>query len=196
MVITGFIYNIFRSAKAPDTVPVIPIEASDVIPYLQDGDIILRQGDAVWSAAFSDLSLTDKRFSHLGIVRIRENELSIINSVGSILNSRKGVESVSLEKFLGSAMSVGIFRTKNVDGFQISETAISLLGRPFDWDFDLDDDSKIYCTELLYVILKSIAPEINLVTRYFETINKDILPLDSISDSEYFEEIFYIELGK
>jgi hypothetical protein len=64
-----------------------------------------------------------------------------------------------------------------------------LKGRPFDWNFDLNEDGRIYCTELLYVVLKKTAPEITLRLIKIDALDKMILPLDSCYDSEYFTEI-------
>ena len=51
---------------------------------------------------------------------------------------------------------------------------------------------KLYCTELLYVILKRIAPEIILKTVYVKALGKEIIPLDAVSKSDEFEEILVI----
>jgi len=170
-----------------------PIDSSVVIPYLKNGDIILRQGDGPWSPAFRDMSLTDKRFSHLGIVRINSEDISIINSVGFLTNKKKGVEVKTLEEFLSVAQVVGVFRANFIEGNKISDKALDYVNCPFDWDFDLDDDRKIYCTELLYAVLKSYALENYLTTIYVEKIKKEIVPLDSISHSAAFDEIMYIK---
>jgi len=190
---------------------LIAIDSSVVIPYLKDGDIILRKSNAGWSDIFNRFSLTDKRFSHLGIIRIHNGNISVINSVGNIsiseesvpskLKNRKpevtelsGVHEISLNNFLKVAINIGIFRSRFIDGSLISEKAAGLIGIPFDWDFDIDDDSKIYCTELLYAVINSIAPEHNIETRYLDILGRDIIPLDSISAACAFEEILYIEL--
>jgi len=190
LLITAGILYIFTPRKLPDNV----IDYLKIEPYLQDGDIILRQGDATWSAVFSDFSLTDKRFSHVGIVRIRDGDISIIHAIGNILNKARGVEVISLERFMQQAMSVGIFRARYVDAALISDKVMNYVGLPFDWDFDISDDSKIYCTELLYVVLRDIAPQYNITTRFVDTLNREIIPLDSISNSHLFEEILFIEL--
>jgi hypothetical protein len=170
------------------------ISVSDVEPYLKDGDIILRLSNAPWSLAFKDFSLTDKRFSHLGIVRIRDGNIVIINSVGYLTNKEKGVDEVSLKDFLPVARAIGVFRARFADGPMISDKAVEYMGRPFDWSFNLNDDGKIYCTELLYAAIKCIVPEHHLSTYYLEAIGKEIFPLDSISNSSDFDEIMYINL--
>jgi hypothetical protein len=189
LIIAVSVFIITRRTKE-DTIDLI--DPSEVIPYLKDGDIMMRLGDGPWSPAFRNMSLTDKRFSHLGVVRIRNEKISIINSVGFLTNKKKGVEEVSLEKFLEVAKRIGVFRAKFMDGNLISDKALDYIDRPFDWGFDLNDDSKIYCTELLYTILKSYEQESNLKTVYDERINKEIVPPDSISNSATFDEIIYI----
>jgi hypothetical protein len=186
LIIAVSVFIITRRTKE-DTIDLI--DSSEVIPYLKDGDIIMRLGDGPLSPVFMDISLTDKRFSHLGVVRIRDEKISIINSVGSLTNKEKGVEEVSLEKFLEGAKRIGVFRAKFKDGSLISDKALDYMDRPFDWGFDLNDDSKIYCTELLYAILKSYEQESNLKIVYDERINKEIVPPDSISNSSAFDEI-------
>jgi hypothetical protein len=181
---------IFTHQKKDD---IKPIDSSIVIPYLKDGDIILRQGDGPWSPAFRDMSLTDKRFSHLGIVRIHDGNISIINSVGYLTNNKKGVEEKTLEEFLSVARISGVFRANFTEGSKISDKAVEYVNYPFDWDFDLEDDSQIYCTELLYAILKYYALENYLTTIYVEKIKKEIVPLDSISNSAAFDEIIYFK---
>ena len=168
------------------------ITVSDVISYLKDGDIILREGNGPWSPAFRNFSLTDKRFSHLGVVRIRDGDVSVISSEGYFMNNKRGVEEASLEKFLNVAYAIGVFRAKYTEGTLISDKAMEYMGCPFDWDFNLNDESKIYCTELLYATLKHVSPEHNVSTRYVDAISKEVIPLDSISNSEDFEEIVYL----
>ena len=169
-----------------------PPRLSDVIPYIQDGDIILRMTEGTWSMTFREFSPKDKRFSHCGIVRKRDSEITIIQSMGSFSNPDMGVEQVSLNNFLTVASSVGIFRLKGADGSVISDTAMLYLDRLFDFDFDLEDDSKVYCTELLYLSLKPLNYEHILPKVYIDEIGKPAITMDSISNNSAFEELVYI----
>ena len=171
---------------------ITSITAAMIVPHLRDGDVILRMSNGALSETFSNFSLTDNRFSHLGIVRIYNDNISIINSLGFITNRERGVEETPLYDFLKVALSIGVFRIQSVEGSIISDKAIGYLGYPFDWSFDLNDGSKIYCTELLYLVLKQVNSEHILSTRYLEQINREIIPLDSISNSPYIDEILYI----
>lgn len=177
---------------------IAPIDSILVLPYLKDGDVILRMGDGHLSPKFRDMSLTDKRFSHLGIVRIKDGDISIINSVGYIMKRERGVEVKTLEDFLYNAQLLGVYRANFIEGNKISDKAVDYINYPFDWDFDLNDDGKIYCTELLYAVLKFYGLENYLKTIHIEMFNdrvaiRDIVPLDSISNSAAFDEILFIK---
>ena len=187
VLVLGVYFIIFPRIEDSSITSVI--SAAGVLPYLNDGDVILRMSDAAWSEVFSNFSTTDNRFSHLGIVRIRGGTITIIHSLGSIRNRTKGVEETSLDAFLEAANAIGIFRVQSVEGSIISDTVMEYLGRPFDWSFDLNDDSRIYCTELLYVVLKKTGLEHLLSTIFLERINREVIPLDSISNSPHFIKI-------
>jgi len=169
------------------------IQEDTILPYLNDGDIICRLGDRVWSMYFKELSPNDKRFSHLGIVRIRNNTVSVINAEGLTKEKKDFVNEVSLNDFLKCAQKTGIYRLKNIEGEIVSDTALEYIGFPFDWQFDMEDNSKLYCSELLYVILKKIEPTIVLKKVFIKEMHKNIIPLDVCSQSEYFTEVGYWE---
>ena len=158
---------------------------------VQDGDIICRLGDRIWSLYFKGLSKQDKRFSHLGIIHISEGEIFVINAEGLAWEGRDKVSIDSLAHFIKPAGMIGIYRLPDVNGEIISKEALKFIDRPFDWYFDLENDEKIYCTELLYAALKYTYPEIQLKT--IKKYGRDIIPLEAISDSPQFLEILFIQ---
>jgi hypothetical protein len=167
------------------------VQEDEILSSLNDGDIICRLGDRLWSKFFKELSPNDKRFSHLGIVRIRDNIVSVINAEGLAIEGKDYVNEVSLKDFLKTAQSIGIYRVKNIQGEIISDTALEYIGRHFDWKFDMEENNNLYCTELLYVILKKLDTNIELNKIWLKEINKYIIPLDICLQSEYFLEIGY-----
>ncbi|MDR2596756.1 MAG: hypothetical protein LBC76_05475 [Treponema sp.] len=169
------------------------VQEDKILPYIKDGDIICRLGDRIWSMYFKELSPHDKRFSHLGIIRIRNDIISVINAEGLADEGKDFVNEVPLREFLKSAQKIGIFRLRTIEGEVVSNTAIEYIGLPFDWQFDMEDNNKLYCTELLYVILKKINVDIVLKKVFIKEIGKNIIPLDICSQSEYFMEIGYWE---
>jgi len=168
------------------------IYADDIAEYCEDGDIICRLGDRLWSALLQDLSTSDKRFSHLGIIRVVDNVISVINAEGTAINGEDFVKEIPLEEFLTFAKSIGIYRFVNYTETTLSDVAVEYVGYPYDWTFDLFDDSKLYCTELLYAVIRKIAPDIKLQTVFQKEISTELVPLEAVSNSEYFKEIIYI----
>jgi uncharacterized protein YycO len=157
----------------------------------QDGDIICRLGDRTWSLYFKGLSKRDKRFSHLGIIHRKDDAIMVINAEGRAWAGKDYVNEVALQEFITPARMIGLYRLDNADGKAITGEALQLIGRPFDWDFDLANTDKLYCTELLYAVLKKTAPEIELATVH--TFRRDIVPLEAISNSTQFREVLFFE---
>ena len=168
------------------------IELDILSEIIMDGDIICRLGDRIWSQYFRDVSVTDRRFSHMGIIRLNNDKITVIHAEGDTGHGIDFVNEITLEEFVEFARTIGIYRINDIDGNQISSSAIEYLGIPFDWQFDMYDDLSIYCTELLYVILKRLAPEKELDKIFVNVLKKEIVPLEAISNSEYFSEIYFI----
>jgi hypothetical protein len=185
---------VFVFRETPQLVLEKRINSEDIAIYLKDGDIICRLGDRLWSLYFKDISSFDKRFSHLGIVRITNNKITVINAEGRAVQGMDFVNEVDLDEFLEIAKAIGIYRLINFDGKIVSSMVMEYIGYPFDWNFDFEDESKIYCTELLYIVLKIIAPEIEIKKIFQKELKKEIIPLEAYSNSEYFEEILYISI--
>jgi len=170
------------------------IDLKNISMNIEDGDIICRLGDRIWSLYFRDVSVTDRRFSHMGILRVNNDLISVIHTEGDTGHGIDYVNETSLEEFIQFARTIGIYRIKDINGSRISDLAAEYLKIPFDWQFDMNDDSKLYCTELLYVILNRLAPQIELNTIYAGLLKKNVIPLDAISDSEYFKEILFLRI--
>jgi len=191
---TILILSIFVYVVLPRGTPIgLTLAELEILSgIIKDGDIICRLGDRLWSQYFRDVSITDRRFSHMGIIRFANDRITVIHSEGNAGSEEDYVSEISLEEFIKFARAIGIYRIKYIDGSKISNLAVEYLGVPFDWQFDLTDDSKLYCTELLYVILKRLAPEIELDKIYINLLGKYIIPLEAISNSKYFSEIYFI----
>jgi hypothetical protein len=132
----------------------------------------------------------------MGVIYINNGLINVINAEGNTGHGRDSVNEISLDEFLKVARAVGVYRIKDIEGRQIANLAIEYMGTPFDWQFDLYDESKLYCTELLYVILKRIDPKLKLNTVYIKELGKEIISLESISKSEYFSELYYVSNDK
>ena len=166
-----------------------------IYSVLENGDIICRRGNRYWSDIIADFSVNDKRFSHVGIIRIVDGVVAVIHSEGSSNHKYSHVKEQTLEIFLENATSVGIYRSDYAKGDQVTDIAVRYIGVPFDWDFDLYDHTKIYCTELIYIILNQIESSIKLKIIHDDKHGKDFIPIEAFSDSNYFYEVLFLGIS-
>jgi uncharacterized protein YycO len=166
-------------------------KANDVLcrleSILEDGDIIFRLGDRPWSMIIKDIATNKKEYSHVGIIK-RKKDVTVISAETLNFDGKDGVVDESLEKFIYVAQSVGIYRLQSSERNRISRIAGEYIGKPFDWEFDIKDDSRIYCSELLYVVLGRIRPDIILNTVYIKEIKKDVIPLDVCEETRILKK--------
>jgi len=190
--------SFYAYIMTPRGVPLVFLESDELFQIVQDGDIICRLGDRFWSQLFRDVSVEDRRYSHVGIVRVdsASGEVTVIHAEGNTGHGRDDVNEVTLPEFLKVARAAGVYRINNADAdidvSRISALAMEYLGIPFDWRFDMRDTTALYCTELLYVVLKRAAPALKLKTAYVKEIGKEVIPLEAISNSEHFTEVYFI----
>src|SRR5579863_815266 len=121
-------------------------------PEIDISQFDFRSGDIVFQHLPSKLGsvicdVTNSPLSHCGMVVERSGELYVIEAIGP-------VRYISLKRWLNQG-DKGRFmqmRLKDVNRTQIDSTvaaAEAMLGRPYDIQYELDDE-KIYCSELVY----------------------------------------------
>jgi hypothetical protein len=128
---------------------------------IHDGDIILRYGYGIISDIIVEQLNEPYSLSHCGIV-CRNDSSIVIHSVSSSISPFDGVQCQSLKSFVKDSKknSVIVVRFKSPDERKslsaISKRAYYYLDKkvPFDHKFDISDSSKIYCSELIYLIIK------------------------------------------
>ena len=162
---------------------------------VEDGDLIFRLGDRPWSMIIKDISEKEKKYSHVGIIR-KTDKITVVNAETLSFDGKDCVIEETLDEFVDVAQCIGIYRYKSAKRSEISKMASAYLGRPFDWDFDINDNSKIYCSELVYDVLKDICDEIAIDTIYVKEIRKDVIPLDFYADKSQFDEILVLEMKR
>lgn len=123
---------------------------------LNSGDIIFRRGTSFVSMLVLNL---DKRspYSHTGIIKLVGDEIFVVHAVPSEEAGEKDLTKIDpLNKFLrkdrATAIAVYRFIEDAITPDEASAFAYrhGLLGTEFDGSFDLSDDSKLYCTELIW----------------------------------------------
>lgn len=126
---------------------------------LEPGDIILRRGSGIASDFISSVLDEPYDVSHCGIIAEHDSALWVIHSVSSSLSDFDGMQAHRLQAFVGQSkpgsVVVSRLRTTQHRG-RIAQRAKNYLRRqvPFDHDFDLVDTTSIYCSELVWRIVR------------------------------------------
>ena len=139
-----------------------------------DGDLILRRGKSFVSQL---VLIGDKKsqYSHVGIVIIRDNTPCVIHAVpGEAENNEpEYVRMETIPEFLDVSKSAdfAVYTLKNQYkdiGDKVAEKAFEYYKKriQFDSSFNLEDHSRLYCTELVWCAF--LAADINLIGAYDE----------------------------
>jgi hypothetical protein len=180
----------------PDKKPDEGFSLEDIIPYVEDGDFILSSEDHLSSYYIRSLSAADKRFSHSGIIRKRDGIITVIGAEGlenKYTEKKHGVTEKILEEYIQDKNNIGIYRAKRNNRKLYSGKAMEYIGVPFDYKYTLDNERELYCTQFVQVVLRETNTRIQLKKTYVKREGKDVILPDSISSSDDFEEIKYIE---
>lgn len=134
------------------------VEKRNIPVEFHNGDIAFRRGIGAASRAVL-ISNNRGSFSHVGIVAQVAGEWRIIHEVpfeGDSYADDK-IRSESIAEFFApdKAASGAIYRLPGLDSMQQNSICNYLFEQldhnlPFDHDYDLDDDSRQYCSELVW----------------------------------------------
>jgi len=127
---------------------------------LQEGDIVFRRGMSLASRVVL-LAGKEGGYSHIGIIVKDSLNWKVIHAVPGETDKKNPEEIIkkeSLSQFFASERAVAgaIFRLDTIESirFQAAQKAKILFERKllFDHQYDLEDSSKMYCTELIYFV--------------------------------------------
>ncbi|MCC7231446.1 MAG: hypothetical protein IT242_00760 [Bacteroidia bacterium] len=128
---------------------------------LHSGDLIFRQGRGVISNSLRCLNREDPSFSHAGIIHLEKGKVFVYHCIGGEENVSSRMRKESLRDFCSPdyVHSFAIYQ------LQVDEHRHSMMdsiagswyrkGLRFDTDFDLSTDSAMYCTEMVYKVIKA-----------------------------------------
>lgn len=118
----------------------------DVSLYdFKDGDIVFQHIPSYLCSVIADI--TDSQYSHCGIVVFKNGQANVLEALGP-------VRYTPIKTWInrGANGHFAQLRPKNLSNTQIKrviQEAEKLLGRPYDIQYELDEQ-KIYCSELVY----------------------------------------------
>ena len=121
---------------------------NDCVAHIESGDLIFRRTQSIEGniAVF----LRSGEYSHVGIISAEDQGIFVIHVVPSFPST---VRKDTLLEFISDSVAFAIYRVDTSPERKKIATffANSWVGNKyFDIDFDLKDDNKLYCTELVY----------------------------------------------
>lgn len=166
------------------------------ILQISEGDIILRRGYGFFSDFIADnLNEDNYDVTHAGILYKKNNEWYVIHSLSSDVSDFDGVQEQKLEEFLvySAPQKILVVRTKGTtaeQGKQIVEEAQKYLAKktPFDHRGVIDNDEKLYCTELIWHIVANRLNYIQLPENYADR-EKLLYNMTGMYSPQYFDII-------
>ncbi len=171
------------------------------ISLLHNGDIILRHGYGIASDLIVNTLNEKYDISHCAIICRDSHQINVIHSVSQSLSDFDGMQKQTLSRFVSDSKknSIIVIRYKNTqksNNYIIANRAAYYLSKkiPFDNDFDIEDSSKFYCTELIWRVIKDTY-QIDIFKNQLKN-KKDQYKFQSLWDTTYFNIIINHHLQK
>jgi len=178
-------------------VHIPPVMPDSVYNKLEEGDIIIRKGNGPLS--FHIMNATKEEYSHCGII-VKEGETwRVIHSMGGSVSKKEkdGLQIMDLDQFVSHAADSMLFicRATFQDslGVKLRDGAYEFLAEeaPFDHSFNLFTRDKIYCSELLFYILRDATGENQMIIR--KKHKSYLLLFETFFNEEKYKPIFHLK---
>ncbi|HMT28224.1 MAG TPA: YiiX/YebB-like N1pC/P60 family cysteine hydrolase [Bacteroidia bacterium] len=127
------------------------------------GDLVFRQGKGLVSELFRKTSKRDPRFSHAGVLVIENNVPFVFHVIGSEENAGPAFRKELLSHFCSksSINSYAVYRNSLLTNREIPvRNYLNNLSNShivFDEQFNLDSDSQLYCSEMIYKLIRQVS---------------------------------------
>jgi hypothetical protein len=194
----GFLFTQCGEEEKSNLYVHVPPELPDsIFNKIADGDFIMRKGNGPLS--FHIMNSTKEEYSHCGIIVKENNKWRVIHSIGGSVaeGSEDGVQIIDLDLFVKDAADSMLYicRPAFQDslGIKIKQKAYEYLDTkaPFDHSFDLFDKNEIYCSELIFYILRDITGKNQMKIRKKE--DAYILLYSTFFEEDKYTPIFHLK---
>ena len=161
---------------------------------VEPGDLVfIRTRNGLWDGVASAASGKKYGFGHVGIVVAPEDSSVILvaHARGNPISSESGVIAEPIQKFAGNASRIGIFRAINVSlarALSVEGKKIASEDIQFDDDFVLNNN-KLYCTELVWVILRDFLGRDPFLQKEV-VFGREIIALRDLEEFKGFKLVF------
>lgn len=160
------------------------------IRLLRDGDLALRTGADVISVMLRQMNRTDKTYSHCGIVMIEDGYPFVYHSIGGEDNPDSHLQRDSAIDFFSPVSNerLGVARLdlQSDQVVRLHSIAQRYLasGVPFDLDFDLATDDKLYCAEFVYKAVQEAIDDTGYFTKS-HLLERSYVGVDNLTDRRH-----------
>lgn len=159
---------------------------------LKSGDVVCRLGKGFFSNYFRKYASKDKKYSHIGIIEVKNDAVFVIHTEASELT---GVGRVKRERIGDFLNGISVFDFYRVHANETIRKKIIANAKkyyhkktPFDLDFNSFNDSEMYCTELVANVLNNAFDSIVIKPR-LKLGNKKMYGLDDIYQNKTITKI-------
>lgn len=163
-----------RSDERPEQAPLPP-----PLPYaeMQEGDLLFRTGTGLYSQMLNVTPSDTVHYSHIGLLVRPDSLWEVVHAVPKELDGPHDFERVkreTLSSFLSPKRTLhaefihtGLLRTTRIvaDALQFARDSIR-----FDNDFNLEDSTELYCTELIWRLFRREGIDLSEGRRSFRNI--------------------------
>jgi hypothetical protein len=178
-------------------------------PQIKNGDLITRTGADVVSNTLCNFNKRDKTYSHSGLAFVENGEVYVYHTYAGKENPGDKMIREKFDSFCNPYRKngMGIFRynlsTKESDSLHVVMKNFYKKKIQFDNRFDLKDDSKMYCAEIIFKALKQstesrvLLPTTTLLNFKFKNAaykhktfkRVEYVSIDNLYMNEYCKEI-------
>jgi hypothetical protein len=172
--------------------PIAPSLVLDLTPHIQAGDVIFRGRDKSWGDLAAQISDRDQRYGHVGVVVKGEAGWEVVDAAGHPLAKEAVVTRAPLRDFLYYSDRAGLYRPDLTDaGLRVyldTITGHAAAQTPFDGDFSLNNQTKVYCTELVWDALNRATGR-DAVEDHTKWRGKRVIAIDDLQYAGVMSEV-------
>ncbi len=165
-------------------------EIDSSVHLLQNGDLVLRTGADATSYMLRQMNLTNKTYSHCGIVMIENGYPFVYHSIGGEDNPDEKLRRDSASFFFNPVTNerLGIARL-DITAPQILQLHEVVkryykMAIPFDLDFDLATNDKFYCAEFVYKSIREATSDTGYFSRT-QLLTRNYVGVDNLYDKRH-----------
>ncbi len=163
-----------------------PGHAADPATLLESGDIVFRNRGETWGRLAALGSRGPEPYGHVGMAVRDGTRVWVVHAHGTPHDPRGRVTAEPAATFLAGSDALGIYRLRLPPAVRqrLGQLARAQEGTPFDADFDLATPDRLYCTELIWRVVRAGAG-LDLATPLPRLGSRAYIPLDALRHPDH-----------